>query len=306
MVRVEHGDRFGRHRHRPAAPLEAAQQKTDLVSSAATCSPTCSWLTDPGELGRCSVRGCSTRPDQPWGLVVGGAVPRRARRADPRGGARFVPGGHGVQQLGRWLVVAGVGMAVDAIVLGLVVVVIVRVGVFRSLAYTGPATVVRTRTNLRGRRARCCAPGLRRVRDRPHPPPRAHAARTRPASTRAAVAVRRCSKARREGPGCRPSSGASLRRSWVELDTERGLEARLVVARSSPLPGTSRAERLRRATCSGTGCGCCRWSRSAVCRVERPGRSSTWTCRHGRGAIALRRLAAALALVVATLGVLPR
>jgi lysyl-tRNA synthetase class 2 len=299
VVRVEHGDRFGptigtgpRH-HELVQQVAPGLAERDMLADA-------SWLADPGEFGallgsRVVYRELISRA---WWLAVPFLVALVVRTPVV---VDLVPGGHGAQEVGRWLVVAGVGMVVDALVLGLVAVVIAR-RVFRSLADNGPGHgrggPHQNETPRAAGEALCAEGFAGYVTGHTHHP------ELTPLAPTGFYANSGCGSPVLEGrpgrAGLPPVFRGSLRRSWVELDTTRGLEARLVVA-ESPLPGGSRAERLAA-------------RRTAVppdvpTVVSRVPGGTAWPVLHADLSSRprrdrRRRLAAALVLVVAALGVI--
>jgi lysyl-tRNA synthetase class 2 len=239
VVRVEHGDRFG--------PVPAPGPGPELVQQVAPAFAgreilaDAPWLTDQSQFGRYLGSRVVYRAlvGRAWWLAVPFLAALAVRTPLV---VRGLSDTRGAQQIGRWLVVAGVGVVVDVAVLASVAVLVAR-RVFRSLAATrmvggGP----HQNEPPRAAGEALCAEGFAGfVTGHTHHP------ELTPLHPEGFYANSGCGvpvvEARSARAGLPPVFTATHRRSWLELDTTRGLEAGLVVA-DTPLAGNTRAERL--------------------------------------------------------------
>lgn len=200
-------------------------------------------------------------------------------------------------QIGRWLLVVGVGITADVIALGLVAVLVAR-RVFQTLAYNrlGPRGANQNDPPRAAGEALCAEGFAGFVTGHSHHPELMPLPTGFYANSGCGVQTL---EARPGRAGLPPVFTGVLRRSWVELETSRDLETRLVVA-ETPVPGSTRLERLctRSQTARPT-------TPTVVCTL--PGGAS-WPIRHAGLRSAARReqhrkLAAGLVLAVAAIDV---
>ncbi len=154
---------------------------------------------------------------------------------------RGLSGASDLRDLSRWLLVAGAGVTVDAVALGLVVVMVAR-RVFRSLSSTrlGPrGTHLNEAPRTAG--AALCGQGFAGfITGHTHHPEMTPLASGFYANSGCGVEAVVAHPAR---AGLPPVFAGVLRRSWIELHAGRRLDSSLVLAETAA-PGTTRLERL--------------------------------------------------------------
>lgn len=242
VVRVEHG-----HRMDPAnafqdptdpydTPLghHVVQELLPELSSRPFLSDI-AWLADPDQFGRFLASRLVYRElaRRAWVLLVPFVLALLIRTPVV---VRGLSDAKGVQEAGRWLLVAGVGLIVDSVLFAAVAVLIAR-RVFRSLSTTrlGPRGAHQNEPPRAAAEALCAEGFAGFVTGHTH-----HAELTPVpggfyANTGCGVPVVHAVGARL---GLPPVFRSVHRRSWVELESGRDLEVRLIAAESRGDQGT--------------------------------------------------------------------